>query len=169
MPKLYIFVGPPGSGKTTVANIICETGAVHIWADRERQAMFGNPTHDVSESMQLYNYLNTKTTELLESGKDVVFDTNFNFRKDRDHLRSIAKQTGAQLVIIHMTTDVELARSRALKGDHAERNGMSMAMSPETFEGIVNNLQPLGDDEPTVEFNGEHLEKQPVLRALNLL
>lgn len=168
MPTLYIFVGPPGSGKTTVANFICQTGAVHIWADRERSHMFGDPTHSEAESLQLYDYLNRKTAKLLEQGKDVVFDTNFNFHKDREHLRQIAEQAGARLQIIRMTTDRALARKRAMEGTHAERNGMPYAMSEATFDRIVHNLEPLQTGETAVDINGVDLTAEKVQRALSL-
>jgi predicted kinase len=168
MTTLYLFVGYPGSGKTTVANHICElTGAVHIWADRERQTMFGDPSHTLVESNTLYGYLNSKTLELLKSGKSVVFDTNFNYVKDRDHLRFIAEETGASTVVIQMTTPVELARGRALHGAHAERNGMSEVMSPDTFQRIVDHFEPLVN-EPHLELDGTDVSKETVRALLGL-
>jgi predicted kinase len=168
MATLYLFVGYPGSGKTTVANYICDlTSAVHLWADRERQEMFGDPAHTLTESNTLYSYLNGKTLELLKSGKSVVFDTNFNYRKDRDHLRSIAEETGSQLLIIRMTTPVELARKRALHDAHAERNGMHETMSPETFQRIVDHFEPLVN-EPHLELDGTNVSKETIRELLGL-
>jgi predicted kinase len=170
MPILYLFVGYPGAGKTTVANYICEsTGAFHIWADRERHNMFPNPTHSAEESLELYRQLNDVTQEMLASGSSVVFDTNFNFRKDRDHLRAIAAEAGATVCLIWMKTDETIARERALHNDHAERNGYSDTMTAETFERIVGHLEPPTDDEHPVVFNGVDLDKAKVLTNLHLV
>src|SRR4051812_25913295 len=104
MAKLYLFVGYPGAGKTTIAQLISErTGAVHIWADLERKKMFGEPEHSREENAKLYEYLNRKTAELLAAGQSVIFDTNFNFRKDRDHLSRIAEDNNSEAQIIWVT------------------------------------------------------------------
>ena len=58
-PTLYLLIGYPGAGKTTVAGIISEQkGAVHLMADAERHKRFPNPTHSAEESLQLYDELN---------------------------------------------------------------------------------------------------------------
>ena len=168
-PTLYLFVGYPGSGKTTAANIICKlTGAQHIWADRERQKMFGRPTHTFEESAKLYNELNRRTRELLKSGDSVVFDTNFNYQKDRAYLQNLAADAGARTVIIEMTTPEETARQRALAGQHAEKNGMPNVMSQDTFERIVHHRQDYAPGEHPVYLNGEDITEASVKQALGL-
>src|SRR5438093_1278290 len=114
-PHLYLFVGYPGAGKTSIAKIIeKETGAVHIWADHQRRKMFGEPKHTPAENAELYDHLNRRTAELLAQGKSVIFDTNFNFKKDRQHLSGIARQNGADVTIIWVVTDKDLAKKRAV-------------------------------------------------------
>ena len=106
---LYLFVGYPGSGKTTAANIICKlTGAEHIWADRERQKMFGRPTHSPQESAALYHRLNERTRQLLLQDKSVVFDTNFNYRRDRDHLRGLLEPESPSLLSLFSAASAAL-------------------------------------------------------------
>ncbi len=170
MATLYFFVGLPGSGKTTAANIICAaSGGLHIWADRERQAKFDRPTHSLDESAELYEQLNLKSEQTLREGRSVVFDTNFNYRKDRDHMRAIAERASADVRIIRLTTDRDFAKERATHENHADKNGMHHVMSDETFERIASHYEPLGEDEPSVDINGTNLDESELLRKLQLI
>lgn len=167
--RLYLFVGPPGAGKTTVANLIHETtGAEHIWVDRVRQAMFEEVTHSKAESDELYTYLNAHTDKLLEAGKSVVFDTNFNYQKDRDYLHDIAAKHNAETIVIRMTTPVELARYRALHEHHRDRNGYDAIMHPAEFDRIVAHLQPPAEYENVIKIDGTDIDVEAVKRQLSI-
>ncbi len=142
-PVLYLMVGSPGAGKTTAAKLIAEhTGATHLWADAERHKLFKEPTHSRKESTELYGKLNTAAAYLLGNGKSVVFDTNFNFFGDRQKLRDIASDQGAQSVIIWLTTSDEIARQRAVHTKD-ERNGYTDSMNAEQFDTIISKLELL--------------------------
>src|SRR5579875_1407641 len=135
--RLYLFVGFPGSGKTHVSKWIAEaSGAIHLWADRERTELFGAPTHSAEESDKLYTYLNQKTDDLLARGKSVIFDTNFNFKADRDYLRRIAYKYNAETLIIWLTTPTALAKERATHDEHRRRNGYHELMSAADFDRL---------------------------------
>ncbi|HET8992035.1 MAG TPA: AAA family ATPase, partial [Candidatus Saccharimonadales bacterium] len=72
-PKLYLFIGYPGAGKTAVAKIIADhSNAYHLWADVERHKLFPHPTHSTEESNELYDKLNTATEYMLGHGKSVI-------------------------------------------------------------------------------------------------
>lgn len=157
-PTLYLFVGYPGAGKTTIAKLISQrTGAVHIWADQERQQMFGQPQHTPAENDRLYTYLNGKTAELLAAGQSVIFDTNFNFKKDRQYLNQIAEQNDADMTVIWVTTPLDVARARAVSDD-AGPTRIFGKMSDEDFQRIASHLQPPGEDEKVIKIDGAKLD-----------
>jgi len=166
-PTLYLMVGYPGAGKTTVAKIIHDlTGAVHLWADQERNQRFPNPTHNHEENIALYRQLNAETKELLHDGQSVVFDTNFNFYKDRKKLRVLAAKEGAQTVVIWITTSKELARDRATVRAQGQHTRIWGNMPVDRFERISANLQPPEPGEKTITLDGANITAEAVATAL---
>ncbi|MDB5186169.1 MAG: hypothetical protein JWL85_692 [Candidatus Saccharibacteria bacterium] len=162
-PVLYLLVGYPGSGKTTTSKAIHElTGATHLWADQIRKDRFGEPTHSHEENLKLYSHLNQVTSELLAAGQSVIFDTNFNFYKDREHLRAIAEDHGAKPVVIWVRTPKETARKRATANAHAQQTRILGDMPLKQFERISHNLQEPRKGEYVIELDGTKISKEYV-------
>lgn len=167
-PTLYIFIGAPGAGKTTLAQAIsAQTGATHLWADRERHKLFKEPTHSQTESDELYEQLNNATEYLLQQGKSVVYDTNFNFYADRLKMREIALRHKAAFMTIWVDTPLAVAKQRAV-GEHEVRNGYSVSMTSQQFDSIVSKLEPPKDDEQVIKIDGSELDTQAALRLLGI-
>lgn len=168
-PTLYLFVGYPGAGKTTISKIIEDTtGAVHIWADHERKIMFTNPTHSHKESHELYSYLNDAAGKMLANGDSVIFDTNFNFFKDREHLRQIAAQNGAEALVVWITTPKELAKRRAVEESHGQHTRLYGNMTEETFERIASHFEPPRESEKVLKIDGTQVDAEQIKRLLEL-
>jgi predicted kinase len=166
-PTLFLMIGYPGSGKTTTAKMIHTlTGAVHLWADHERKKMFEHPQHNHAENLALYDALNTLTDHLLQEGKSVVFDTNFNFYKDRKKLRRIAARHGAKTITVWITTPKEIARERATKDAHKQHTRILGDMPVEHFERIAGNLQEPRPDEHAIQLDGTRIDMALVAHAL---
>jgi predicted kinase len=167
--RLYLFVGYPGAGKTTVSRIIqAKTGAVHLWADHERQTMFGKAKLSDNETTQLYDHLNDMTDTLLGEGKNVIFDTNFNFYKDREYLRQLAAKHGAEIVLVWLQTPIDIARERATQQADGRDTRVWGNMPLDDFARISDNLQAPIDSERPIILDGSHLNEQIVSSKLTL-
>lgn len=168
-PTLYLFIGYPGAGKTSVAKYIHkQSGAIHLWADQERQIMFTNPTHSHQESKELYDKLNSKAKSLLNSGKSVIFDTNFNYFSDRELMRNIAKETNASTKLIWLTTPKTIAKERALHHTHRDQNGYLVTMTETEFENLSNHLEKPKSSERPIKINGADLDYLKLSQQLGI-
>jgi predicted kinase len=166
-PTLYLMLGYPGAGKTTVSKIIHElTGATHLWADKIRNERFQNPTHNHNENLELYKFLNEMTAELLDKGQSVIFDTAFNFYKDRVKLREIATRSGAKTQLIWVKTDINTSKARAIQNKHSVKNTYSDPMSVERFDRISGDLEPPTKNEEYIEVIGKEVTKEKVMHLL---
>lgn len=168
-PKLYLFVGYPGAGKTTVSKIIEQlTGAEHLWADHVRGTMFGTPGHTAEESHQLYEHLNRQTAELLKTGNSVIYDTNFNFRSDRQALRQTAAEHNADTVLVWVTTPLKVACRRAVQLHGSVDTRILGSMTQSEFDAIVAKLEPPSKDENPIKIDGTKFDVESIKRHLSL-
>lgn len=120
MKTLFILCGEAFSGKSTLAKKISEKYGAKVvgrdeiyFATEKLLALENTPEQDDSN---LWNSLwplvvqGTKNQLLLENS--VVIDDNCLYLKQRDELRSIAKETNAQTVLIYLDTSTETIKKR---------------------------------------------------------
>lgn len=167
-PRLYYFIGYPGAGKTTISEIIHKkTGAKHIWADYERNRLYKNPDHSEEESQKLYSQLDQAAEYLLSNGKSVIYDTNFNFLDDRQSIRDMAAEHGADAVLVWVTTPKNTAKKRAVHPSK-KRNGYDYHMTSAQFDAIAAKLQEPQKNEKVIKIDGTEIDDKQVSVLLNI-
>jgi len=165
--KLYLFIGYPGAGKTTVSKILADkTKARHIWADVERHKLFPEPTHSKQESDELYEKLNAAADHLLSQNKSVIYDTNFNYYSDRAKVKKIADKYNLETIVIWITTPKKTAYSRSVLA-HKSRNLYHINMDKRQFELIASKLEKPQTNEKVIEIDGTKVKKAEVLKILD--
>lgn len=169
MATLYLMLGYPGAGKTTTAQVIHElTGAVHLWADRERRDIYGAPTYSHEENLQLYEQLNREAEQLLRDGKSVIYDTNFKYARDRERLRRIAARTSTQTVLVWVVVPKEIAEQRATDGAGQQQTRILGDMPAATFNHLADHIETPDSSEYVVQLDGTRINPDYVRRELGL-
>ena len=80
---LYVLVGLPGSGKTTLAKDIANINikAKHISSDAIRAELFGDENNQENNSL-VFEEMKRRTKEYLKEGYNVIYDsTNINHKR----------------------------------------------------------------------------------------
>jgi hypothetical protein len=112
-PPLVVLCGVPGSGKTTIARIVCGRipGAVHIQTDDIRR-MIARPKYTGPESVFVYNSCFHVAREALIRGRPVVLDGTF--ARSYHRAKALTKLQGlyGRLVLVYVMCSFDTARSR---------------------------------------------------------
>lgn len=167
-PTLYLMLGYPGAGKTTIAKIIAEqTDAILLSSDAMRLEMFPEPTFSQEEHDQLYAALDQKTIDLLESGLSVIYDANLNRYQHRLEKYDICDATNAIPVLVWVRTEKEIAKKRAM---HESRDHLvpKTETAEAMFERIANVIEEPESDEPAVQIVGQNITPDVVKQKLDL-
>ena len=87
MNKLYIMVGLPGSGKSTIAKE-CELENKIIISSDDIRAEISN-VNDQTKNKEVFEILNLRVKMNLAKGKNVIFDaTNINYKKRMEIIKN---------------------------------------------------------------------------------
>lgn len=122
IPTLYMMVGLPGSGKSTVAkdNLYGITGT-RIASDEIRKELFGDVEYDRSNNEKLFNTLHTRVKALLTCGEDVIYDaTNIKKRRRIAFLRTLSGISCKKVCVVMATPYVSCLEQNRVRISNGE-------------------------------------------------
>ena len=158
-PFLLLFYGFQGSGKTYFARQFAENVEVaHVQADRIRYELFEKPTYSKQENAIVLQIMNYMVEEFLKVGVSVLYDMNAMRIVQRQALRTLARKSGAEAVLVWQQIDPESASTRALKRDRRKTDDR-YGMQPDytTFKKIAGGMQNPQRTEEYIVTSGKHV------------
>lgn len=168
-PTLYLLMGLPGAGKTTIAKIIeQQTGAVRLSSDEQRLRLWPQPTFTEKEHTELYAYLNNETEQLLARGDSVIYDANLNRTVHRQEKYAIAEKLQIPTVLIVVHTAAKLAHQRAVVEGDGKENRVFGNLDEAVFNRLKSEIEWPDSGEQYVEINGTHVTPEYVTEVLGL-
>lgn len=128
IPKLFMMVGLPGSGKSTYAHyIITEKGKPIIHSsDDLREELYGD-SNNQDNNVDLFQELHKRIKEDLRNGKDVIYDaTNISKKRRRAFLSELKNISCIRICVLIMTpfdkcVEFNSKRDRVVPVDVIER------------------------------------------------
>lgn len=167
-PTLYLMLGYPGAGKTTVAEVLAKlTGAIHINSDYVRLRAFNPPRFNKEEHKSLYNTIDYLSELILKSGKSVIYDANLNKHQYRQEKYDICKKVEANCQLIWIKTDKSVAQKRAtLDAPQHPKHRPFGNMPEDMFKRLINELEEPKENESPIILNGTQIEKSEIAKLL---
>ena len=137
---LYILVGLPYSGKSTLARKMEMHNVVHVWATKIKKN-FG--LNDEEMLVLTRNVIK----ELLGEGYNVVFDFLNHQKSVRESFVALAKEEGAKTQVIYLDTSERVLLRRAQEiHEHGGAEGRSVIPSEAIYEIQQELEEPTGEN-----------------------
>jgi predicted kinase len=168
MPTLFVMSGLSFSGKTTLARKISQaTGAPIVSYDE----LFATTERDASVSGLDEWYLITGLVDgharaHLAAGRSVIVDTLNEDRIDRDRLRAIAAEHGAEAIVVHVDAPRALIEARRREN---EITGVRGTTADESFEFVLSRFEPPAPAERSIRYQAGDDVEEWLRRLLELV
>jgi predicted kinase len=157
IPEVVLMCGIAGSGKTTYAQRLEETGYIRLSIDEEIWAQFGRygvdyPAEEYPEKSRLADAtVRERLRTLVEQGHPVVVDNSFWNRTAREDYKKLVDDAGGRWRLVYLKATTEVLRRRlALRKDRFDANA-AFPITEETLAGYVAAFEePHGEGEETM-------------------
>lgn len=138
--------GPAGSGKSTVARSLEDTGMVRLSFDQEAwtRGLRHMPLTQ-AEHAAIDAHLREQLIELVGQGRDVVLDFSFWSRRMRDDWRALLRPLGVTPETIYLATDRVTCLARV--ADRRREHGDDFTIAPDVAAAYFDHFEAPTDDE----------------------
>lgn len=148
---MHILVGLPCSGKTTLARQIeSETGAVRFSPDEWQLFLFGHdmnhPDHDARHT-RVEELMRKVAIQLLRQGASVIYDFGFWSVRERDEMRTLARELGVEFRMHYLATPLEEIYRRMDLRNASGRDGIFVFSREDLAQWLPYWQPPLPDEE----------------------
>lgn len=144
-PLLVMFLGVPGSGKTTFSKLLrAELSAVVLNSDSIRLSMWGSQeaiweTHSKPEARAhantlTFGALDYAAGQVVAAGYNVIYDCNANKHEERSKMAKISEVNGGNAIVVYIKTPHEVAIERITQ---RQASHDSLQKNPEKAREIV--------------------------------
>ena len=165
-PTLYLLMGLPGSGKSTLGKMLqSETKAIRISSDEYRLLIFPDSTFTQKEHDNLYGLIDHNVEHLLATGHSVIYDANLNRKHHRIEKYELAKKNDANVILVWVKTDKELAKKRR-EEEQDKRLIPEGETSSKMFDRIAAVFEQPDEDETYVEIDGSDISDKDVAKIV---
>ena len=153
---LYVMIGIPGSGKTTIAKN--SVGCVHISRDEIRFSLLSESDNYFKKENQVYKTFIKQINDNLAAGKNVIADATHINQKSRNKLfHNLHIDRSKTIVIaIYVNTPLDICLER-----NETRKGGRTFVPPHEIHNMYTRLEPPTYNEPfdyIYTFNGKNMK-----------
>lgn len=166
-PLIVVFVGVPGSGKTTFARQLAQRlDGVVLSSDAIRLSMYGSreeadarritPEERKYSNQLVFGALNYATRQIAKAGHSVVFDAIASRRVERQEKYDFAKELGVNAVVVRIEVPYEVSLRRMQEREALEdQRQFHEEKAIGVLEHFTNEIQEPDEDENVIHIDGE--------------
>ncbi len=172
-PVFLLMHGLPGAGKSYFARQFAQSlRLIHIDTDRIRYELFDDPQYEPAENNTVFRLAEAVSQWTLQNGYGLIFDMYLPTKTIRKGIAKLAKNYGAEFLIVWVQTDMATIKARAMNRDRRRPDDRyNPSLNGPVFDRLHKSHHP-PTDEQRVVISGKfpfRLQRQTVLNRLSRL